>query len=79
MILPDCMQGPSEPCAGFIALQDEANRLLAELEECKRDAERYRWLRHHPPMYGAARIARSPAALDIMIDAALAAKEGSDE
>lgn len=40
----------------------------------RRDASRYRWLRHYGPLFGSARIARSPATLDRMIDHALAAE-----
>jgi len=48
--------------------------LRAELARYRRDASRYRWLRHYGPLFGSARIARSPATLDRMIDHALAAE-----
>lgn len=61
----------------------ERNRLRAELAECKRDAERYRWLREkieNDDFLIARASERCLAAWcgddpDVYIDAALAAKE----
>ena len=41
---PEC--GMKECCGG--SMSEEIDRLRAELAECKRDAERYQWLRQAP-------------------------------
>lgn len=69
-------------------LRQENQRLRAELAECKRDAERYRWLRAQHWATSNLTAVRNPQQalrlgsdcpsgerLDALIDAALAAKE----
>ncbi len=50
-VVPDCCEGPSEPCDGYVSLLAklaERDKRIAELEgevaAVREDAERYRWL-----------------------------------
>ena len=43
--LPDCMIGPSEPCAGYAALLAHIAEKDARIAELEPNAKRYLWLR----------------------------------
>jgi hypothetical protein len=71
---------------GAFEIYANNERLKAELEAARKDAERYEWVRTHPVLtqkYIADEFAKlgpfdliDPVAIDRVIDAALAAREG---
>ena len=81
-MLPDCMQGPSEPCAGYTAQSARIDALEAVLAERtwerdderkrRKDAARYRWLKINARRIDFAGLCVSDGAqLDARIDAAM--------
>lgn len=69
-------------CGSADDIVAEAKRVRAELEKCRRDAERYRWIRENERLVDVqlARLVGSghPLELDQAIDAAISAGEGKD-